>query len=306
MTKWMVSLLVVLLLFAGCQKRTTSTSVPGGKAPVSQLEINVSRTDVPVTWGVTAEIPLDVQWKGGQKYAVQLSVPDMPAGMNVEIAPVIIDPPGRAVLRMTPTVGEASLGVHSITLEASAYGMNEPLRKSITMSVTREDGEFIPVLAGPVTVECRNVCGKVANSRVTFYDVLKEKDQSCDDKAKLPESQKIGVRTYAISDNGFGYARTCRVAAIFESTGTLSFVNIGPATSKVKRGDMFTTISGGEQAWFSPDNSIVLVKRGSEIRPYDLYTGAPLGNACRLTGDIGHPMLSGSQISAGSCSWRLP
>ncbi len=307
MTKWIVSLLAVLLLFTGCQKRTKSASVPGGgKAPVSQLEITVALPEVPVTWGMAAEIPLDVQWKGGQKYAVQLSVPDAPAGMEVEIAPTIVDPPGRALLRITPTVGEVPLADHTIIVEASAYGMNEPLRKSVTVSVTREDGEFIPVLAAPVTVECRNICGKAANGRVTFYDVLKEKDQSCGDNARLPESQKIGSRTYAISNNGFGYARTCRVAAIFEPSGTLSLVNIGPATTKVKRGEVFTTISGGEQVWFSPDNSIVLVKRGSEIRPYDLYTGAPLGNACRLSGDIGTPTLAGKQMTAGSCEWTLP
>ncbi len=308
MTKWIVSLLAVsLLMVSGCQKRTASTSVPGGgKAPVSQLELNFTGANVPLAWGVAAEIPLDVQWQSGQKYAVQLSVPDVPAGMEVELVPAIVDPPGRALLRITPMVGEASLDEHIIVVEASAYGMSEPVRKTVTVSVAREEGEFVPVFAGPVTVECRNICGKVANGHVTFYDVLKEKDQSCGDNARLPESQKIGLRTYAVSNNGFGYARTCRVAAVFEPTGVLSLVNIGPATTKVKRGEVFTSISGGEQVWFSPDNSIVLVKHGSEIRPYDLYTGTPLGNACRLSGDIGNPMLSGSHITAGSCEWTLP
>jgi hypothetical protein len=308
MTKWLVSLLAVLLLLStGCQKRTKSTAVPGGgKAPVSQLEINITRTDVLVAWGMPAEIPIEVQWKAGQKYAVQLSAPDAPAGMEVELDPAIVDPPGRSVLRITPVVGEAMLTDHTINIEASAYGMSTPLRKSVTISVTREDGEFIPVYAGDVTVECRNVCGKLANGRVTFYDVLREKNQSCGDKASLPESQKIGTHSYGVSNTGFGYARTCRVAAIFETGGTLSLVNIGAATPHVKRGDLFATITGGEQCWFSPDNSIILVKHGSELRPYDVYSGQPLGNSCRLTGEIGTPVLAGKHVSAGSCEWTVP
>ena len=311
MTKWIVPFLaVLLLLFTACQKRASQTSespaMPsGGKVPVSQLEITLTQTDVPAAWGATVDIPIEVQWREGQKYAVQLSVPDAPEGLEIELAPAIIDPPGHCILHITPTVGEAALKTHTLTLEAAAYGMNEPVRNTVTVNVIREEGEFTPVFAGPVTVECRNVCGKVKDGRVTFYDMLREKDQTCGDDAKIPESQKIGIRSYAVSNTGFGYGRTCRVAAIFEPTGILSVVNIGPATTRVKRGEIFMTASGAEQAWFSPDNSIVMVKQGSSVRLYDVYSGLPLGDACRSSRDIVSPVLTANLVSAGSCEWRL-
>jgi hypothetical protein len=277
-----------------------------GTSRAGDLVITCARTSADLEWDVPADLPVEVSWTAGQKYAVRLApAADTPPWLKVEVQPSIIEPPGTITVRLTAVLGEAPLGTpHTLTLEGLAYGLGQPVTAAIPVTVRRRTGEFTPLLAAPVTVECSNICGKVANGAVTFYDVLKEKNQTCSDAAALPETQRIGSRGFPISSGGFGFGRTCRVAAVYETTTSLTFVNLG-LTARVQRGAMMLSLRGVNDCWLSPDNTVALIKMSDALIPYDVLTSQVLGSPCRAPGAGMAAFLSGTSLTSGSCSWEI-
>jgi hypothetical protein len=310
MKTWFALLLAVLLGLQGCallQPKRGEVKPEGfGKSRAGDLIVTPVQDTVAVEWGVTTETAVEVTWAAAQKYAVQLApAAGTPRWLGVELQPTIVDPPGRIVVRITPVVGEARMGVTKLVLEGSAYGISHPVQTEIVILLRRQAGEFAPLLAAPVTVECRNICGKVdGHGRLVFYDVLREKGQTCGEAASLPENQRIGANTFALAERGFGYGRTCRVAGVYDALGNLSFVNLG-ISSAVPRGAMLLSLRAPANCWLSADNTVALVEASGMALPYDVLTGLALAPPCRISGSLSSPVLSGTTITSGSCTWEI-
>ncbi len=280
-----------------------------GDFQASDLIIEPSQDEIKIEWGMPVEVPLQVSWAKGQKYAVQVEAAQgTPAWLQVETRPVILDPPGEMLLIVDVDAGSAKLGKRTLELEASAYGLKKPLTFELEVEIVRQSGDFEPVFAAPVTVECRNICGKFVGGRVAFYDVMKELGQSCNDPSTIPESQKIGNREFALSNKGFGYGRTCKVACCYESGGNFSIVNLGFHNHPVPRGEAMVRLRNINDCWLSPDNTIVLSVNGSALTPYDALTGDQLGETCRIVGEFQGAVLEDNILTAYSsrdCQWQI-
>lgn len=303
----LIAVALAALLLAGCNALTgkKSTTTPGKSADSLDLKITPATSETVLEWGHSIDVPLDIVWKSGKKLAVQLSwSSENPVWLKADLQPAIVDPPARTTLQLSVDVGAGALGSEMLVLEASAYGMTEPMHLTIPFTLRRESGEFTPLLAGPVTIECRNVCGRIEGGQLAFYDVLKEKGQTCGDAQAFPESQRIGPLKFFITDRGFGYGRTCKVAGVFEANGNLSFVNLG-LTSRLPRGAILLGLRSARDVWFSPDNTLALVRFGDAIGPYDVVTGQTLDNPCRLPGDFPGATLQGRTLTCGTCVWQL-
>lgn len=303
-------LLAALVGLQGCallQPQKGKTKPEGfGESRVSDLTITFAQDTVVAGWGTTTEIPVEVTWAAAQKYAVQLApAANTPRWLSAELLPSIVDPPGRAVLKISPVIGEAQVGAIELTVEGSAFGLNQPARATITVLVRRQAGDFAPLLAAPITVECRNICGKVDDRRqLAFYDILREKGQTCSDQANLPESQRIGANVFMLSERGFGYGRTCRLAGVYDAAGMLTFVNLG-IYSAVPRGGMMLGLRGVVSCWLSPDNTVALIRFKDLTAPYDVLAGVVLGQPCRTADSPASAVLTGTTLTSGSCSWEI-
>ena len=172
----------------------------------------------------------------------------------------------------------------------------------------RQSGQFEVLQTLESSIECRNICGKVTNGRIAFYDLLKEKGQKCDEKSKLPEDQRIGLKQYAVSSKGYGFGRTCAIAGVWENTGTLTFVNVGFFERTIPRGDSFMQIRSAERVWLSPDNTLAIAQSGSAFTPYDIISGQQIGETCRSTGDVTGIRYDANKLtvfSARDCEWDV-
>lgn len=286
-------------------------SAPEGFGTVqkSELIVEAQQPSMQVEWGMAAEFPVNVSWKSGQKYAVQLAPADgTPEWLHVSVKPVILDPPGVVTVHVEPELGRASRGKHTVTIQASAYGMKDPVEIELEIEVVRQTGTFEVLQTLNSTVECRNICGVVNNNRISFYDLLKEKGQECDQKGGLPANQKIGSREYSVSSKGYGFGRTCTIAGVWENTGTLTLVNVGFFDTSIQRGEVFARINGAERVWMSPDNTIAIAQNGSAFTPYDVISGSQLGESCRSTGDVTGIRYEANRLvvfSSKDCEWQV-
>ena len=304
-------LVAALIGLQGCaflKSQTGGSAKPEGfgESRASDLTMKFAQDTVVAEWGLTTEVPIDITWAALQKYAVQLApAANTPRWLGAELQPSIVDPPGRTVLKITPAVGDAQMGATELVIEGSAFGLSQPAQAKIIVLVRRQGGDFAPLLAAPVTVECRNICGKVdSRGRLVFYDVLREKDQTCSDNATLPETQRIGTNVFNLSEKGFGYGRTCRVAGVYDEQGMLTFVNLG-IYSVLPRGSMLLGLRGVVSCWLSPDNTVALIRFKDLTAPYDVLTGVMLGQPCR-TGEVPtSAFLSGTTLTSGTCSWEI-
>jgi hypothetical protein len=284
---------------------------PAGFGAVSAGDLTVvpPTGELRAEWGVPAEVPVEVSWKANQKYAIQIEAAEnTPKWLRVETRPVILDPPGAMTVIILADIGTARLGKHTLTLEASSYGLNKPLSFELQLNVVRQNGDFEPVLPAQLPLECRNVCAKINGGSVAFYDVLKEKNQFCSDPATIPEEQKIGLRNYSMASKGYGYGRTCKAACVYESGGSIAIVNLGFYDYKIPRGETLLRIRNVEECWFSPDNTILLARYGSALTPYDVMTGQPIGLECRITGGFQSARLEDNLLTALSdrnCEWQV-
>ncbi|MCB9357528.1 MAG: hypothetical protein H6505_03055 [Calditrichaeota bacterium] len=280
-----------------------------GTAQKSDLVIEAQQSSVQVEWGTTAEVKLNVSWKAGQKYAVQVApAAGTPEWLNVSVKPVILDPPGVVTVMVSPELGWAKRGTHKIKLQASAYALKDPVETEVEIEVVRQSGSFEALQTLGSSIECRNICGKVSNGRIAFYDLLKEKGQECDDKKALPDNQRIGLKQYSVSSKGYGFGRTCAIAGVWENTGSLTLVNVGFFERSIPRGDAFMTIRSAERVWLSPDNTIAIAQSGSAFTPYDVMTGNQIGEQCRSTGDVTGIRVDGERLvvfSSKDCEWQV-
>ncbi len=307
-------IIAVSALTRACQGPESSgpKSAPEGFGTVqkSELIVEAQQPSMQVEWGMAADFPVNVSWKSGQKYAVQLApASDTPEWLNVSVKPVILDPPGVVTVHVEPELGRAHRGTHTIVLQASAYGMKEPVEIELEIEVVRQSGSFEALQTLNSTVECRNICGVVNNTgRISFYDLLKEKGQECDMKGGLPANQKIGSREYAVSSKGYGFGRTCTIAGVWENTGTLTLVNVGFFDTAVQRGEVFARINSAERVWMSPDNTIAIAQSGSAFTPYDVISGSQIGETCRSTGDVTGMRYEANRLvvfSGRDCEWSV-
>lgn len=278
-----------------------------GTAQRSELIVEAQQSTMQVEWGVTAEFKLNVSWKSGQGYAIQVTpASGTPEWLNVSVKPVILNPPGVVTVSVTPELGKAKRGKHKIMLEATAYEMKEPVETEIEIEVVRQSGAFEVLQTLESTVECRNICGVVNNDRISFYDLLKEKGQECDQKGGLPANQRLSTREYSLSQKGYGFGRTCTIAGVWENTGSLTLVNVGFFDTSIQRGDMFMQIRNAERVWLSPDNTIAIAQNGSAYTPYDVISGNQLGETCRSAGEVTGLRYDANKLvvfSANNCEW---
>lgn len=312
MKRWIVLCVATALVFGGCSviRKLTESSEPRevegfGTSRASDLTVTPAETQAMVEWGLPYEIPLEVTWKEGQKLAVQLALAEgTPDWLKAEIVPAIVEPPGRAALRLNPLAADGKLGETTVTIEASAYGMRQPVAQTVTVTLVRQAGNFERLETAPVTRECRNVCGKVERGGVTFYDILREKDQECSDDLALPVSQVIGVQGFMLSERGFGFGRTCRVAGFYSPGGNLSFFNLG-LTSRLPRGALLLDLRGIRDAWLSADNTVCVVQVSDQLAVYDVATAIMLAPPCRSSRAPENLSLSGKVLSSDVCQWEL-
>ncbi len=307
-------IIAVSALTRACQGPESSgpKAAPEGFGTVqkSELIVEAQQPSMQVEWGMAADFPVNVSWKSGQKYAVQFApASDTPEWLNVSVKPVILDPPGVVTVHVEPELGRAHRGKHTITLQASAYGMKDPVEVELEIEVVRQSGSFEALQTLNSTVECRNICGVVNNTgRISFYDLLKEKEQECDQKGGLPANQRIGSQEYAVSTKGYGFGRTCTIAGVWENTGTLTLVNVGFFDASIPRGDAFMKINGAERVWMSPDNTIAIAQSGSAFTPYDVISGTQIGETCRSTGDVTGMRYEANRLvvfSSRDCEWTV-
>lgn len=303
----LILVLIPFLLLSCTPKAKVKTEPEGfGKTNSADLTIKPQSEDITLEWDSPTKTTIEITWAAGQKYPVQVAPQaGSPDWLKVETHPGILEPPGTMELEFTAEVRPSALGMHKITFEASAYQMSRPVEFTLNLNITRRTGEFYPVQATEANIECRNICGQVKNGMVTFYDLLKEKDQECGDKA-LPETQRIGFKSWSLGSKGYGYGRGCRVAGIFEANGGFSLVNLGFFDLAVKRGSALASLRDVTQCWLSADNTLALIQSGRGIYPFDVIKGQQIGDVCYPSGDIGQAYLQGSKLIAGQCEWQLP
>lgn len=266
---------------------------------------------VVVAWGETVEVEICASWEGDQNYPVQLTVPPGPSWLSVATHPVILASDQTGVLTISPSLGEAELGPTKIYLEASAYGMKRPRKFTYPVEIVRQSGPFTLVLTGPVNQQCRIVCGRVSGrggqGTVDFYDLVPEKGQKCDDP--LPPIQRINRLPYPVTEEGFGFGRTCRVAFVASPGGEYSLVNIRLPGTKVGRGDVLLKLRNIQNLWLSKDNTVALALAGSSLTPYDVLRGEIVGETCRLVGPFaGATLTDGTLLSVSAdrpCDWTI-
>ncbi|MCC6476219.1 hypothetical protein IT157_04115, partial [bacterium] len=138
--------LAVSVFTRACESPDKSTSAKPegfGTAQSSDLTLAPEQTNLLVEWGNTSEIPVNVTWKSDQKYAVQVAPAEgTPEWLHVTVSPVIIDPPGSVTVTVEPELGHAKLGKHKVKLQASAYGMKNPVEFDLEVEVVRQSGPF--------------------------------------------------------------------------------------------------------------------------------------------------------------------
>jgi hypothetical protein len=313
MKKLLLLVLSALLLLQGCATVKKLFQEPGekakpegiGKSREEDLVVKVPVEPIVFEWGVPTEFTIDVTWAAQQKYPVQLTPgEDVPTWLTIELNPAIVEAPGRSTAKITAEVAAAgALDPINITINATAYGLSQPVPAYVHLQVRRQSGSLVPLIAAPVTVECSNICGKMERNTVTFYDILREKGQTCGDE-ELPVAQRIGPTGISLSRRGFGFGRTCHTAGIFENSGMLTFINLG-LSPVLSRGARMLSLRSIAEAWLSPDNTVVVVRVEDTVAPYDVVTGHNLGNPFRLTGTAELMSLSGTTLSVGNCQWEI-
>jgi hypothetical protein len=306
-------MLVVLtaLIWSGCSllsSQVSPSSRRGNARPLTEGDLQLLPTQAfpTIEWNVPFTLPLSIRWGSGQKRAVQISaVAETPAWLHVDIQPLIVDPPATAVIQISIAAGQAPLGLDSLVLEAMASGFTHPVRVAIPFVLRHQSGTFDPLEPGPISIECRGICGQVTDGQVTFYTLNPERGQFCNDVSALPDSQRIGPRSFAFGSRGFGYGHTCKVAAVYERNNALTFINLG-LSSFLPRGGAMLTLGGARDCWLSPDNTVALVTFSDNVAAvYSVLTGKALARTNRPPMPITTVTINADTVKAGGTTWVL-
>ncbi len=309
-------LCLIFMFFLSCVplRRHGEGQTPAPKSVKAEdISLAFEPPSAVAAWGETLFVQTEASLKSGQKYPVNLAIVSTPPWLSATLNPAILAPGQKGKLAISPSVGEAQLGPMEISLEARAYGTDRPREFHFSVEVVRPSGSFVQVLTAPMTQECRNACGRVSGTQgqlsVDFYDLILEQGQKCDETKSLPASQCINRTPYPIGEDGFGFGRTCRVAVVVTSASEYNFVNIRLPGAKADRGDVLLKLRSVQSIWLSPDNTVALVLSGSSVAPYDVLTGQPLGDTCRLTGAFAGATLAGGTLLTAAadrpCTWTI-
>ena len=279
----------------------------------NDFTLELTPSSAKVGWNETVDIETYISWETDQSYPVRLSVTDCPSWLTVTPTPAILEPDQIGKLSISPMIGEAQLGQTEILLQASVYGMKKPREFRFTVDITRQSGSFTQVHLAPVTQQCRLFCAQVSTSGnqpvVNFFNLFPDLGQECGDKKSLPMSQRVNGRPYPISNEGFGFGRTCRVALVASPSGEYNLVNIALPGASVPPGNVLLQLRSVQGFWLSPDNTIALVLSNNSLKPYDVLTGKITGETCHIVGQLTHMTLEdGTNLTANAdypCSWTI-
>jgi len=275
--------------------------------PSRALVITSPVTGDTLEWGAPYEIPLDILWLSGRSIPVRL-VPaaGTPAWLKVSIDFANLDTAAHAIVTLLPLAGQAPTGKLQFVIEAVSDSFPQPVRKEFSFYVRRQTGVFTRLQFGIESRACDSVCAQVSpTGELDFYDQRQSPGLACTDSASLPESQRIGTQGIPLSRLGYTLGSSCLVAAAYDATGMLTFVNLG-ISPRVPLGAVLLSLRGASACWLSPDNTMALVAMPGAALPYEIATGRLLGGPCRLTSDtLTVRIHNGSILRAGLCKWEL-
>lgn len=303
-------LLLSIILLAGCMhKPTQRQAIPiidsRKLPPPHSLTMTSPVTSDTLEWGARFEIPIEILWVSGHKIPVQLApAPGTPGWLKVEIEPASVDTSAHISVHLTPLPGLAPTGRLPFVLQASSDSLPQPVRKEFKFYVRRQTGNFTRLEFGIEPHTCDSVCARISPwGELTFYDL--RPGGSCTDTVAMPESQRLGMPGMALSQKGYAFGANCRLAAVYESSGMLSFINLG-LSPRVPLGAILLSLRGASACWLSPDNSLALISMPGAAIPYEIASGRALGGPCRLQSDtVTVRIHNGSILRAGQCKWEL-
>jgi hypothetical protein len=298
-------------LFAGCAsappKPHTYLINDQNKPPLPGTIVITSpvNTDT-LEWGVPYELPVDILWVSIHRIPMYLfPAGDTPGWLKVDIEPAQLDTSARVTVRLTAIGGQAPEGNLTFTLQAVSDSLPQTLDKSFSFYVRKQTGTFTRLQFGIEPTTCDSICAQITSyGQLIFYD-LHGTTLPCSDSTNLPASKIIGVQGFALSQAGYAFGSTCRLAAVYEMNGTLTFVNLG-LSGRLPPGAALLSLRGVSACWLSPDNTMALVLLSDVVMPYETTTGRTLGGPCRLTGDSITVSVHGKTLRAGMCKWELP
>jgi hypothetical protein len=301
------TLLIFALILWGCASSSPKPQAASAlrKQPAAHhLEITSSTVSDTIEWGLPYELPVEIHWVSGSRMSVHLApAADTPPWLKVEIQPAVVDTTAQVIVRLTPQSSQTPVSQFSFVMVATSDSLPMPVQAQFSFIIRPQTGDFTRLRFDTASRACDSVCAKVSpDGQVAFYDL--RQGGSCNDTAAAPEA-RISYQGIALSRKGFAFGSTCKVAAVYEASGMLSFVNLG-IYPRIPAGGILLSVRGAQDCWISPDNTIAVIAIGEAIMPYDIGTGRLLGNPCRLSSDTVSVHFYGSSIiRAGLCKWVL-
>ncbi|HEY3295418.1 MAG TPA: hypothetical protein VGL38_08265 [bacterium] len=301
------------LLLSGCASAPPQPpmAVPQPDArklpPARGIVITSSVSSDTLEWGLTYNIPLDILWVSGRRIPVRLQPgSDTPGWLKVGIDSASFDTTASATVHLTPLLGQAPTGKLNFVLEAVSDSLPQPVRKEFRLWIQRQTGPFTRLAFGIESQPCDSLCAHVSPfGELAFYDLRHGQGAPCSDTVAVSDAAQIGLQGFALSPQGFALGASCRVAAVYEASGALSFVNLGIAP-RLPVGAVLLSLRGANACWLSPDNTVALISMPGAAVPYDIASGRMIGGPCHLTSDtLTVRIHNGRILRAGLCKWEL-
>ena len=303
--------LISCTLFAGCASappKHQAIPLPDRSkvAPPQSIVMTTTVASDTLEWGVAYDLPVDILWVSSHRVPLHIgAAAGTPGWLKVVAVPADIDTSTHVVIHLTAVAGLAPEGNLSFTLGAASDSLPQPLRRTFSFYVRKQTGAFTRIRFGIEQAACDSTCARITPyGELIFYD-LRGTTLACSDSGDLPASRMIGVQGFALSRAGYAFAPSCRVAAVYETSGMLTFVNLG-LSGRFAPGAVLLSLRGVSTCWLSPDNTIALVQLADAIMPYEIVTGRMLGGPCHLSSDTVTVRVQGKTLRAGMCKWDLP
>lgn len=309
-------LLFSLALFAltGCGARFSKAlpepvPEPPAAAPavyVPALTITPAQSPLVVERGTPVEILLAVAWADSAFGAVQLTIdPATPRWLMAVLPSDSLTLPASVPLRLETAPGNGLPGPATLVLGVHGAGLDSVLHVALPVLLRRVRGAFTAVQGHAFSQPCSTLCGRVDDRyQLDFYDLAAVPGLPCAGERMLPESLRVGGRTFPLAERGFGYSPGCGLAVVWEGSGALSLVNLGLSRS-LPRGAVLTTLRGGTDVWLSPDNTVAVIRFSELLVPFDVTTGRQLGSPCGIDESPAPPILTADSLHAGPCAWQI-